>query len=69
MTTGRPFFVYEYFYDALNPTVVLGGLRQNGSITEENFIDMLAILLITETPIVVRHRESGHAVTRTISSL
>ena len=35
-------------YNASNPTVVLGGLRQNG---RGIFIEMLAILLITETPI------------------
>lgn len=40
-----------HFYDASNPTVVLGGLRQNGSVTREDFIEMLAILFITETPI------------------
>ena len=45
------------------------GLIQNGSVTEENFIEMLAILLITRTPTVVRHRESGNAVARTVSPL
>jgi len=36
---------------------VLGGLIQNGSITEANFLDMLKILLVTDGfPIRVEHR-------------
>lgn len=42
----------------------LGGLTQNGSITEANFLDMLKIPLVTEGPITVQHRSSGHVITR-----
>ena len=54
------------FYDATNPEVVLGGLRQNGSITEANFLSFLDILLVTQGRTVrVQARISGHIVTRT----
>lgn len=66
MPINRSLCQNVHFYDASNHTVVLGGLRQNGSVTEENFLEMPAILLITETPIVVQHRESGHTVIRTV---
>jgi len=36
------------FYDAASPDVALGGLVQNGSITEANFLDMLEIVLVVE---------------------
>ncbi|KAG0132674.1 hypothetical protein HOY82DRAFT_643520 [Tuber indicum] len=37
-----------YFHAAANPDVTLGGLFQNGSITEANFPDMLRVKLIIE---------------------
>jgi len=58
-----------HFYDATSPEVVLGGMVQNGSVTEANFLDILGILLITETPIRVQERESGHVVLRTNNRL
>ena len=45
-----------HFYDATMPDNALGGLIQNGSVTEANFIDMLGILVITKTPIRVQKR-------------
>ena len=54
------------FYDATDPEVVLGGFRQNGSITEANFLSFLDILLVTQGGTVrVQARISGHIVTRT----
>ncbi|KAG0636814.1 hypothetical protein HOY80DRAFT_1017240 [Tuber brumale] len=53
------------FYDATNPDEVLGGLVQNGSITEANFLDMLGILLVVGSPISVQERESSHILSRT----
>ncbi|KAG0633403.1 hypothetical protein HOY80DRAFT_991779 [Tuber brumale] len=54
------------FYDATNPDEVLGGLVQNGSITEANFLDMLGILLVIGvSPIRVQERRSSHIVSRT----
>jgi len=54
------------FYDASDPGVILGGLVQNGSITEENFLDTLAILLVLEQgPPRVQERSSGRVVHRT----
>lgn len=48
-----------HFYNASMP---LGGLIQNGSVTEANFLDMVEILLITEASVRVRERTSGHMV-------
>ena len=53
-----------HFYDATSRDVALGGLVQNGSVTEANFLDMLGMLLITDTPIQVQQRGSGHRVVR-----
>ena len=53
-----------HFYDASSPDIVLGGLIQNGSVTEANFLDMCEILLVTETPYQVRERDSRQLVTR-----
>lgn len=52
------------FYDATLPGDALGELIQNGSVTAANFLEMLGILLITEAPIRVQERGSGHIVTR-----
>jgi hypothetical protein len=57
------------FYDATSPEVPLGGIIQNGSITENNFLDMLGILLISQTPLRVQERTSGHVVTTTDNPL
>ncbi|KAG0636794.1 hypothetical protein HOY80DRAFT_908639 [Tuber brumale] len=54
------------FYDATNPVATLGGLVQNGSITEANFLDILTIILVVEEgPIRVQERVSRHIVSRT----
>ncbi|KAG0636815.1 hypothetical protein HOY80DRAFT_975892 [Tuber brumale] len=54
------------FYDATSPDEALGGLVQNGSITETNFLDMLGILLVVGvSPIRVQERMSSHIVSRT----
>ncbi|KAG0634502.1 HNH endonuclease-domain-containing protein [Tuber brumale] len=45
------------FYDAAKPDEVLGGLVQNESITEANFLDIPEILLVVEgSPIRVQER-------------
>ena len=64
MSSNRSHFRNIHFYDATKVDEdALGGLIQNGSITEENFLDMLGILLVTESvPIRVEHRTSGHIV-------
>jgi len=55
-----------HFYDATDREVVLGGFRQNGSITEANFLYFLEILLKNPIDTVrVQARISGHIVTRT----
>ncbi|KAG0641783.1 HNH endonuclease-domain-containing protein [Tuber brumale] len=54
------------FYEATSPDEALGGLVQNGSITEANFLDMLGILLVVGmSPIRVQERMSSHIVSRT----
>ncbi|KAG0641119.1 HNH endonuclease-domain-containing protein [Tuber brumale] len=54
------------FYNAAQPDVALGGLVQNGSITEENFLDILGILLVVEEgPLHVQASISNHIVSRT----
>jgi len=54
------------FYDATHPDAALGGFLQNGSVTEANFLDILAILLVIEgSPIRVQERASSHIVSRT----
>jgi len=54
------------FYDSTHPDVALGGFVQNGSVTEANFLDILAILLVVEgSPIRVQERISSHIVSRT----
>lgn len=60
-----------HFYNAMAPHHPLGGLIQNGSVTEENFLDMLGIILITDIAfsIQVQERDSGHYVTRTNNPL
>ncbi|KAG0136487.1 hypothetical protein HOY82DRAFT_624867 [Tuber indicum] len=55
-------------YNAAEPDVALGGLTQNGSITEENRLNMLEILLVVEGepfPLRVQARISNQFVSRT----
>ncbi|KAG0636510.1 HNH endonuclease-domain-containing protein [Tuber brumale] len=59
-----------HFYDATDPDGdVLGGLIQNGSVTEASFLQMLGILLIVPAPIHVQHRTSGKLVSETNNRL
>jgi len=57
-----------HFYDASKPGVALGGLIQNGSVTETNFLEMLFIVLVTEAPLRVQGR-TGHVVATTDNPL
>ncbi|KAG0124868.1 hypothetical protein HOY82DRAFT_633119 [Tuber indicum] len=69
MSLNRSFARNVKFYDATIPDEVLGGLVQNGSITERNFLDMLGILLVVGSPIRVQEPESSHIVSRTEAPL
>jgi len=70
MVLNRSFLRNVSFHDATNPDIALGGLFQNGSITEANFLDILGILLISEkNPLRVQERVSGHIVFRTNTPL
>ena len=51
-----------HFFDESKSDTVLGGLVQNGSVTEKNFLSMLAIVLVTEAPIYVYAKATGIAV-------
>ena len=51
-----------HFFDESKPDIVLGGLVQNGSVTVENFISMLAIVLVRKAPIYVYAKVTGNAV-------
>jgi len=48
MPSNRSLGRNVHFYDATVPDVALGGLIQNGSVTEVNFLDYLWILLVLE---------------------
>ena len=48
-----------HFSDERNPDAILGGLIQNGSVTERNFLSMLKIVLITTSPIRVYAKATG----------
>lgn len=57
---STPFWVFQmnrsrfrnvHFIDAADDDRILGGFYQNGSITEKNALDMLAIFLIPEDPV------------------
>jgi len=62
-SNNRSHFRNVHFYDSTKPDdAALGGLIQNGSVTEANFLQMLGIVLVTEAPICVQHRSSGHIV-------
>ncbi|KAI9773480.1 MAG: hypothetical protein M1840_007697 [Geoglossum simile] len=47
------------FSDERNPDAILGGLIQNGSVTEMNFLSVLGIVLITTSPIRVYAKATG----------
>ena len=67
MAANRSHFRNVHFYDGTkdDDADALGGLIQNGSITEGNFLDMLGILLVTGGgSIRVEHRTSGQIVLR-----
>ena len=61
MSGHRSHFRNVRFFDEANPDVVLGGLVQNGSLTEKNFLAMLDIVLVT-TPIRVSAKDTGRIV-------
>lgn len=64
MPSDRSGIRNTHFYDATNPKVLLGGLYQNGSITEANFLSILKILLVTEgKPVRAQARVAGYHVT------
>ena len=69
MNSNRSHFRNVHFYDGSNPDILLGGLIQNGSVTERTFLHMLGIILITQTPIIIQHRGSGHIVLMSESRL
>ncbi|GIJ98715.1 hypothetical protein Aspvir_000835 [Aspergillus viridinutans] len=51
-----------WFYNGLTHEL-LGGVQQNGSITNENFFEMLtSILLIVDTPITIYSRATGQPI-------
>ncbi|CUS08066.1 unnamed protein product, partial [Tuber aestivum] len=66
MSVNRSHWRNVSFYDATNPDQALGGVVQNGSITEANFLDMLGILLVSDgSPLRVQERISSHIISRT----
>ena len=60
MTSNRSHFRNVNFYDGSNPSIHLGGLVQNGSVTEAIFLEMLGIVLVAEASIRVQNRSSGY---------
>ena len=58
-----------HFYDATSLEVPLGGIIQNGSVTEANFLTMLNILLFSGDPLHVHERGSDRVVTATDNAL
>ena len=69
MASNRIHFRNVQFYDGSDPDILLGGLVQNGCVTERNFLQMLGVVLVTEAPIRVQHRTSGQIVTISDSDL
>lgn len=66
MSTDRSYPRSVSFYDSTRTDVALGGFVQNGSITEANFLDILAILLVVKgSPLCVQERISNLIVSRT----
>ena len=62
MASNRSHFRNVHFHDATKPDDALGGLIQNGSVTEANFLQMLRIVVVSESPIRAQHRTSGNIV-------
>ena len=52
------------FCDGDKPDEVLGGFRQNGSITEANFLNISGIVLVLRSAIIVQERTSRKFVLR-----
>jgi hypothetical protein len=59
MSSHRSHFRNVRFFDEANPDIVLGGLVQNGSLTERNFLVMLGIVLVSTAPIRVSVKDTG----------
>ena len=49
--------------------VFFGGLIQNCSVIGRDFLDTLGITLLTQAPMIVQHRGSGHIVLMSDSRL
>ena len=62
-SSGRNVLIFDHSRNCQD-TQLLGGLIQNGSITEVNFLDMLGILLVVDIPYRVERRGDNHVVTR-----
>ncbi|KAG0126880.1 hypothetical protein HOY82DRAFT_626738 [Tuber indicum] len=63
MGSNRSLFRNEQPYNAVEPSGdALGGLFQNGSVTEENFLHTLGIPLVIEAPIRIQTRTTGHII-------
>ncbi|KAF8246557.1 hypothetical protein K440DRAFT_602229 [Wilcoxina mikolae CBS 423.85] len=59
---NRSYFRNVRFFDEATPDDILGGLVQNGSLTEKNFLVMLDIVLVTTAPIRVSAKDTGRVV-------
>jgi hypothetical protein len=60
---GRSEWRNVHFHDA-STGETLGGFYQGGALTESSFLSILGnTLLITESPLTVKHRESGRVIT------
>ncbi|KAF8459624.1 HNH endonuclease-domain-containing protein [Kalaharituber pfeilii] len=68
MPVNREALRNVHIYD-VTTTNFLGGFRQNGSVSEKNFLDMLHILLVTEAPLNVTHRSSSRTISATNAAL
>ncbi|KAG0129721.1 hypothetical protein HOY82DRAFT_610319 [Tuber indicum] len=65
MSSNRSHQPNVFFYNGTHPDIALGGLLQNESITEENFLNILGILLVVPAgPLSVQERILGHVVSR-----
>ncbi|KAL2114691.1 hypothetical protein VUR80DRAFT_1 [Thermomyces stellatus] len=65
----RSRFRNVWFLDASHPDTILGGLVQNGSITEKNALEMLDIILVSTAPIRVISRSTERVVSAVDSTL
>lgn len=69
MQNDRTAYRNVHIFDASDDERLLGGLHQNGSVTEANFLDMLEIIVETDSPLRVRDRFSCHEISRTSDPL